>query len=51
MAYPLEVNTIPGFTTHSLLPKAAAEAGLPMSQLCLHIVQASFSRKSSTAKR
>ena len=51
VAYPLEVNTIPGFTTHSLLPKAAARAGLSMSQLCLRIVEASFSRKSSTAKR
>ena len=50
-AYALEINTIPGFTTHSLLPKAAARTGLSMSQLCLGIVRASFSRKSSTAKR
>lgn len=50
-AYALEINTIPGFTTHSLLPKAAARVGLSMSQLCLRIVRASFSRKSSTAKR
>lgn len=50
-AYALEINTIPGFTTHSLLPKAAARTGLSMSQLCLRIVQTSFSRKSSTAKR
>lgn len=30
----LEVNTIPGFTTHSLLPKAAAKAGMPMPTFC-----------------
>ena len=41
-AYVLEVNTIPGFTTHSLLPKAAAKAGLPMSDLCANIVEAAY---------
>jgi len=51
IAYALEINTIPGFTTHSLLPKAAARAGIPMSELCVRIVQASFSRKSSAANR
>jgi D-alanine-D-alanine ligase len=49
-AYALEINTIPGFTTHSLLPKAAAQAGIPMSELCVRIVETSFSRKSSAAK-
>ena len=29
----LEINTLPGFTTHSLLPMAAAEAGLAMPAL------------------
>lgn len=29
----LEVNTIPGFTSHSLLPRAAAEAGVPFGEL------------------
>lgn len=29
----LEVNTIPGFTSHSLLPKAAAQAGIPIHEL------------------
>ncbi len=43
--YALEINTIPGFTTHSLLPKAAARVGLSMSQLCVRIVEASFYRK------
>lgn len=30
----LEVNTIPGMTDHSLVPKAAARIGLDMGQLC-----------------
>ncbi|MHC4324128.1 MAG: D-alanine--D-alanine ligase family protein, partial [Planctomycetota bacterium] len=43
IAYALEVNTIPGFTSHSLLPKAAAKAGLSMSELCSNIVEAAYS--------
>jgi len=39
----LEINTIPGFTSHSLLPKAAAEMGLSMSDLCEKIVAAAVS--------
>ena len=30
----LEINTMPGFTGHSLVPKAAAHAGIPFTQLC-----------------
>ncbi|MBN1362440.1 MAG: D-alanine--D-alanine ligase [Sedimentisphaerales bacterium] len=48
--YALEVNTIPGFTTHSLLPKAAARIGVSMTELCVRIVRMAFSRKSSAAK-
>jgi D-alanine-D-alanine ligase len=40
--YVLEVNTIPGFTTHSLLPKAAARMGLSMSELCVRIVRTAW---------
>ena len=43
IAYTLEANTIPGFTSHSLLPKAAAKAGLSMSDLCTEIVEAAYS--------
>jgi D-alanine-D-alanine ligase len=43
IASALEVNTIPGFTSHSLLPKAAAKAGLSMSDLCTRIVEAAYS--------
>jgi len=39
----LEVNTIPGFTSHSLLPKAAAKAGISMGDLCARIVEAAYS--------
>lgn len=35
----LEVNTMPGFTDHSLLPKAAAKSGLTMPQLCDRLVR------------
>ncbi len=34
----LELNTIPGFTSHSLLPKAAAKAGIPFDELCQQII-------------
>jgi D-alanine-D-alanine ligase len=30
----LEINTMPGFTTHSLVPKAAEHAGIPFTDLC-----------------
>jgi len=38
--YALELNTIPGLTSHSLLPKAAAKAGYSMSRLCLSVIEA-----------
>jgi len=41
--YVLEVNTIPGFTSHSLLPMAAAKTGLSMSDLCTKIIEAAYS--------
>jgi D-alanine-D-alanine ligase len=37
--YVLELNTIPGFTSHSLLPKAAAAAGIEFSALCDRIMK------------
>lgn len=33
----LEINTTPGFTDHSLVPKAAAHAGIPMPDLCARL--------------
>jgi D-alanine-D-alanine ligase len=44
-AFALEVNTIPGLTSHSLLPKAAARKGLDMSALCCQVVEAALSRE------
>jgi D-alanine-D-alanine ligase len=41
----LEVNTIPGMTETSLLPEAAAAAGISMSQLCASIVRLSLERR------
>ncbi|WP_149195488.1 D-alanine--D-alanine ligase [Luteimonas suaedae] len=35
----LEVNTAPGMTTHSLVPKAAAQAGMDMEELCWRILE------------
>ena len=35
----LEVNTIPGFTSHSLLPKAAKQAGIDWPQLVDRLVR------------
>ena len=35
----LEINTLPGFTRHSLLPKAAWQAGISMEELVDRLVQ------------
>lgn len=40
----LEVNTIPGFTRHSLLPMAGARAGLDLAALTDHLVQSVWQR-------
>ncbi|MCQ6563024.1 D-alanine--D-alanine ligase [Paenibacillus mendelii] len=40
--YVLEVNTLPGMTTNSLLPKSAAAAGISFSQLLDRIIACSW---------
>jgi D-alanine-D-alanine ligase len=40
----LEVNTLPGMTGTSLVPKAAAAVGMSYPELCEAIVQAALSR-------
>jgi D-alanine-D-alanine ligase len=40
--YILEINTLPGFTSHSLIPMAAAKAGIESPQLCRQIVEAAW---------
>lgn len=37
-AWLLEINTTPGMTDHSLVPKAAAAAGMSMPELCASLV-------------
>ena len=39
--YFLEVNTLPGLTNESLLPKAAAAIGLPFNDLVKHLIETS----------
>jgi len=47
----LEVNTIPGFTPRSLLPKAAAEAGIQFPELCDRIVRAALRDAATSGRR
>ncbi len=42
----IEVNTLPGFTSHSLLPMAAARAGMPLPVLADRLVHAAVSDES-----
>jgi D-alanine-D-alanine ligase len=46
----LEVNTLPGMTETSLLPKAALVAGLNYAQLCARMVDLALSRKDKNEK-
>ncbi len=49
--YVLEANTIPGLTSHSLIPKAAQRAGLSMADLCLRIIETALgNRKKSSSQ-
>jgi D-alanine-D-alanine ligase len=43
-AYILEVNTIPGLTQTSLLPKAASSAGIGFAQLVLELVGLAYEK-------
>jgi D-alanine-D-alanine ligase len=40
--YLLEVNTAPGMTSHSLVPKAAREVGIDFEQLCWRVLESSL---------
>lgn len=37
--YLLEINTLPGMTDHSLVPKSAAHTGISFADLCLEILK------------
>ncbi len=41
----LEVNTIPGMTSHSLVPMAAKTAGMDFAELCWRILETSISEQ------
>lgn len=41
----LEINTVPGMTDHSLVPMAAAHAGIDFGALCLHILASTAGRE------
>lgn len=43
--YVLEVNTIPGFTSTSLLPKAARVMGIDFDRLCLQLAGLAYGKK------
>ncbi len=43
----LEINTMPGFTSHSLVPMAASHAGMKMPDLCATLIDAALDRRRS----
>ena|SRR5690606_19348557 len=47
----LEVNTAPGMTTHSLVPKAAAALGIDYAALCWRILEATLDIAADGADR
>jgi len=40
----LEINTIPGMTSHSLVPMAAAAVGIDFAELTWRVLETSFTR-------
>ena len=48
--YILEINTIPGFTATSLLPKAAKYAGISFERMCLRLLQLAYDKKKEIDK-
>jgi D-alanine-D-alanine ligase len=47
----LEVNTAPGMTSHSLVPKAAATLGIGFEELCWRVLETSLSRELGVGNR
>jgi D-alanine-D-alanine ligase len=45
----LEVNTAPGMTSHSLVPKAASVVGIDFQELCWRVLETSFERERALA--
>ncbi|HEU0154273.1 MAG TPA: D-alanine--D-alanine ligase [Arenimonas sp.] len=46
--YLLEVNTAPGMTSHSLVPKAAGQVGIDFEALCWRVLETSLPREAAT---
>ena len=49
--YVLEVNTIPGLTYTSLLPKAAKCVGIEFGELCLKLIKLAYEKASARSPR
>jgi D-alanine-D-alanine ligase len=47
----LEVNTAPGMTSHSLVPKAAGTVGIDFETLCWRVLETSFDREMEAGNR
>jgi D-alanine-D-alanine ligase len=43
----LEVNTVPGMTSHSLVPMAAKVAGIDFAELCWRVLETSFAESAA----
>jgi D-alanine-D-alanine ligase len=46
--YLIEVNTAPGMTSHSLVPKAARQVGIEYDELCWRVLEATVVMSSAT---
>jgi D-alanine-D-alanine ligase len=49
-SFVLEVNTVPGMTSHSLVPMAAKRAGIDFAELCWRILETSVDAGWETAR-
>jgi D-alanine-D-alanine ligase len=47
----LEINTIPGMTSHSLVPMAAAAVGIDFAELVWRVLETSFTRRPAGARQ
>ncbi|MGI9202733.1 MAG: D-alanine--D-alanine ligase [Woeseiaceae bacterium] len=45
----LEINTVPGMTSHSLVPMAASETGIDFSELCWRVLETSVTDRAVVA--
>jgi D-alanine-D-alanine ligase len=41
----IEANTVPGMTSHSLVPMAAKQAGIEFNELVIEILRSSYGRQ------